>query len=131
MICIEQQRDVAGLLEWAELTLGDELACPVQIRLAGVAARLAFEFHLAEICRRIGPPKGIRWHSYAIRLLKCGVFTMDDYKSARRISRLACKAVHGKPFDRTRAGMLYAAVSEFVSEKVEVDEVELSAPSKG
>jgi hypothetical protein len=109
---------IPRLLEWAELTLDDELAGPVEIRLSGVAARLAFEFHLAELCRQHGPPKGIRWHSYAIRLLKCGVFTIDDYKTARRISRLACKAVHGKPFDRTRAGMLYAAVSEFVSVRV-------------
>jgi hypothetical protein len=114
-ICIEQQRDVAGLLEWASMRLNNSLASAVDVRLAGVAARLAFEFHLAELCRQHGPPKGIRWHSYAIRLLKAGVFTMSDYRAARRISRLACKAVHGKPFDRTRAGMLYAAVSEFVS----------------
>jgi len=118
MICIEQQRDVAGLLEWSAGRLDDPDANPVQIRLAGVAARLAFEFHLAELCRQHGPPKGIRWHSYAIRLLKAGVFTMGDYKSARRIARLACKAVHGKPFDRTRAKMLFAAVSSFVQGRV-------------
>jgi hypothetical protein len=41
MICIEQQRDVAGLLEWAAGRLDDPDANPVQIRLAGVAARLA------------------------------------------------------------------------------------------
>jgi hypothetical protein len=118
MICIEQQRDVTGLLEWAATALDNPDANAVQIRLAGVAARLAFEFHLAELCRQHGPPKGIRWHSYAIRLLRAGVFTMSDYRAARRISRAAIKAVHGKPFDRERAGMHYAAVTEFVSVRV-------------
>jgi hypothetical protein len=111
---MEQQRDVAGLLEWSASALDDPEASAVQLRLAGVAMRLAFEYHLAELCRQHGPPKGVKWHSYAIRLYKVGVFTMEDYRHARLINRLAAKAVHGKPFGRERAQRLFAAVSEFV-----------------
>ena len=118
MICIEQQRDVAGLLEWAANALDDAEASMVQIRLAGVATRLAFEFHLAELCRQHGPPKGTKWHRYAIRLFKLGVLTMRDYRHARLINRLAAKAVHGKPFCRERAQRLLAAVSSFIQGRV-------------
>jgi hypothetical protein len=113
---MEQQCDVAGLLEWAAGRLDDPGASLVQIRLAGAASRMAFEFHLAGLCRVVGPPRGIKWHNYAVRLLKCGEFDMAHYRAARRISRLAIKAVHGMPFDRERALRLLAMVTEFVGE---------------
>jgi hypothetical protein len=105
---------IPSLLNWAAFTLADEPS-PAEIRLAGVAARMAVEFHLAELCRQHGPPKGERWHHYALRLLKVRVFTMGDYRQCRRIARLAAKAVHGKPFEIERARDLFERVSEFVN----------------
>jgi hypothetical protein len=114
MICIEQQRDVTGLLEWSEATLANPLAGAVELRLVGMATRLAFEWHLAELTDKLPPPRGIKWHAKAIRLMKAGAFDMATYRRTRQIARLAAKAVHGKPFCRTRAKMLLAAVREFI-----------------
>ena len=116
---------VADLLYWAENALHDGCS-DVEARLAGAAARMAFEFHLHDLCRQHGPPKGQRWHSFAVRLYKCGVLSMGQYRDARRIARLGQKAVHGKPFDAERARLLLERVEAFVistSEETEAVEV--------
>ncbi len=120
MICLfcppemDRIKQVTDLLTWAAFRIEDELASDIDIRLAGVAARMAFEFHLRDLCRQRELPKGERWHNFAVRLLKAGVFTMAEYRHVRRIARLAAKAVHGKPFDIERARELLAKVVEFV-----------------
>jgi hypothetical protein len=106
--------DIPALLQWAETLVESDDAPAVDYRVAGVCLRLAFEFRLHDLCRDHGPPKGEKWHSFAIRLLKVGVFTMDDYRHVRRINRLAARAVHGKPFDRFRAKVLLELVTEFL-----------------
>ena len=108
-------RDIPSLLEWSESTLANPQAGAVEVRLVGMATRLAFEWHLAELTDRLAPPRGIKWHAKAIRLMKAGHIDMATYRRTRQIERLACKAVHGKPFCRTRAAMLLAAVRDFVS----------------
>ena len=111
---VDRCAESADLLAWADGMIQNELATAVEIRLAGVAARMAFEFYLAELCREHGPPKGEKWHHFALRLMKAGIFTMGDYRKARRIARVASKAVHGKPFGVERAEELFEAVSGFI-----------------
>lgn len=111
---VNRAAEVADLLSWAEVTIDNELASAVELRLAGVATRLAFEFHLHEMCSRIGPPKGGCWHNFAVRLLKAGHFDMGDYRHVRRINRMAARSVHGKPWGRERAAALFQVVQEFV-----------------
>jgi hypothetical protein len=82
---------------------------------------MAYEFNLHELCRQHGPPKGHRWHSFAIRLYKAGVFSIGQYRDGRRIARLGQKAVHGKPFDAERARALCEMVSEFIAETAVVE----------
>jgi hypothetical protein len=109
-----ESRDVASLLDWADQRIDDPLSSPVDLRMAGVAARMALEFHLHELCRLHAPPSGNCWHDFAIRLMKAGYMSMAEYRHGRRIMRLAIKAVHGKPWDRERAGRLLELVTEFV-----------------
>jgi hypothetical protein len=110
----QESRDVASLLDWAAERIDDGLASPVDLRMAGVAVRMAFEFHLHELCRLHAPPSGGCWHNFAIRLMKAGHLSMDEYRHGRRIMRLATKAVHGRPWSRERAGRLLELVREFV-----------------
>ena len=102
--------EIPKLLEYAAMVIENELSA-VETRLAGIACRLALEFHLRELCRRHGPSQGERWHNFAVRLLKCRVLTMDDYRRVRRIAQLAADAVHGKRWNRERAKQLFEAVS--------------------
>ena len=115
MIAIaEQVCDTAGLLDWASTRLDDPLASAIDIRLAGMATRLAFDLYLGELTMRLAPPRGIKWHAKAVRLLKAGHLDMAKYRRARQIERIASKAVHGGQFDRTRARLLFSMVSGFV-----------------
>jgi hypothetical protein len=107
--------DIPALLRWAKLLIDDN-GESVDFRLSGVCSRLAFEFRLHDLCREHRPPKGDKWHSFAIRLMKVGVLTLDQYRHVRRIARLAARAVHGKPFCRHRAKLLLEMVQEFIEE---------------
>ena len=106
--------EIPSLLKWARMLIDDDDPNATDCRLSGVCSRMALEYHLHELCSRIGPPKGERWHNFAIRLMKAGAFTMDDYRHVRRIMRLAAKSVHGKPFCKFRAKLLLEMVSEIV-----------------
>jgi hypothetical protein len=59
-----------------------------------------------------------------VRLYKCCVLSMAQYRDARRIARLGQKAVHGKPFDVERARTLLDRVEEFVISTSEESEAE-------
>ena len=100
--------------KWAEMANRDDEPNVTDCRLGGRCSRMAMEYHLRELCRRIGPPNGERWHNFAIRLMKAGTLTMDQYRHVRRIMRLAAKSVHGKPFCKFRAKLLLEMVTEIV-----------------